>query len=114
MNSGQECALLENRAARKGAWNGIQLQGTPPCNRDAIGSLITLKTTNGTRRVETRNSQSYMAANDPRIILALEKGAPKAPPLEVRWSDGLREVFRELETQRYHLLVRGMGEKIEK
>ena len=114
VNSGQECALLENRAARKGSWIGIQLQGTAPCSRDASGSLITLKTTNGTRRVETRNSQSYMAAGDPRVILALDRGAAASPPVEIRWSDGLREVFRSLQAQRYHLLVRGHGEKIEK
>ena len=89
VNSGQECTLLENRAERKGSWIGIHLQGTAPCSRDATGSLITLKTGRGVRRVELRNSQSYMAASDPRVILALDKGTAKPPPVEVRWSDGL-------------------------
>ena len=66
----------------------------------------------GMRRVETRSSQSYMAANDPRVILALQKGATQAPPVEVRWSDGLREAFSELKAERYHLLIRGKGEKL--
>ena len=112
VNSGQECTLLENRAERKGSWIGIRLQGTPPCSRDATGSLITLKTSGGVRRVELRNSQSYMAASDPRMILALDKGAAKAPPVEVRWSDGLRELFNHLQAERYHLLVRGQGEQL--
>lgn len=112
VNSGQECTLLENRAERKGSWIGIRLQGTPPCSRDATGSLITLKTGGGVRRVELRNSQSYMAASDPRMILALDKGAAKAPPVEVRWSDGLRELFNNLQAERYHLLVRGQGEQL--
>jgi hypothetical protein len=112
VNSGQECTLLENRAERKGSWVGIRLQGTAPCSRDATGSLITLKTGGGVRRVELRNSQSYMAAGDPRVILALDKGAAKAPPVEVRWSDGLRELFSNLQAERYHLLVRGKGEKL--
>ena len=38
-----------------------------------------------------------MAANDPRMILAIEKGAATAPAIEVRWSDGLREVFPGLQ-----------------
>ena len=112
VNSGQECTLLENRAERKGSWIGIRLQGTAPCSRDATGSLITLKTSGGVRRVELRNSQSYMAASDPRVILALDKGTAKAPPVEVRWSDGLRELFNNLQAERYHLLVRGKGEKL--
>ena len=110
VNSGQECALLENRAERKGSWIGIRLQGTPPCSRDAAGSLITLKTSGGVRRVEVRSAQSYMAAGDPRVILSLDKGTAKAPPVEVRWSDGLRERFSNLQSERYHLLVRGKGE----
>jgi len=110
VNSGQECALLENRAERKGSWIGIRLQGTPPCSRDAAGSLITLKTGAGVRRVEVRSTQSYMAAGDPRVILSLDKGTAKAPPVEVRWSDGLRERFNNLQAERYHLLVRGKGE----
>ncbi len=110
VNSGQECALLENRAERKGSWIGIRLQGTPPCSRDATGSLITLKTGAGVRRVEVRSAQSYMAAGDPRVILSLDKGTAKAPPVEVRWSDGLRERFNNLQAERYHLLVRGKGE----
>ncbi|MEC9352666.1 MAG: ASPIC/UnbV domain-containing protein, partial [Planctomycetota bacterium] len=61
-----------------------------------------------------RNSQSYMAANDPRIDLSLDKGAATAPPVEVRWSDGLREVFSGLQAESYHLLVRTKGKKIEK
>ena len=112
VNSGQECTLLENRAERKGSWIGIRLQGTAPCSRDATGSLITLKAGGGVRRVELRNSQSYMAASDPRVILALDKGTAKAPPVEVRWSDGLRELFNNLQAERYHLLVRGQGEKL--
>ncbi len=112
VNSGQGCTLLENRAERKGSWIGIRLQGTAPCNRDATGSLITLKTGGGVRRVELRNSQSYMAASDPRVILALDKGTAKAPPVEVRWNDGLRELFNNLQAERYHLLVRGQGEKL--
>ncbi len=110
VNSGQECTLLENRAERKGSWIGIRLQGTPPCSRDAAGSLITLKTGAGVRRVEVRSTQSYMAAGDSRVILSLDKGATKAPPVEVRWSDGLRELFNNLQAERYHLLVRGKGE----
>ena len=110
VNSGQECALLENRAEREGNWVGIRLQGTPPCSRDATGSLITLKTAAGVRRVEVRSAQSYMAAGDPRVILSLDKGTAKAPPVEVRWSDGLRERFNNLQAERYHLLVRGKGE----
>lgn len=110
VNSGQECALLENRAERKGSWIGIRLQGTPPCSRDAAGSLITLKTGAGVRRVEVRSTQSYMAAGDSRVTLSLDKGATKAPPVEVRWSDGLRERFNNLQAERYHLLVRGKGE----
>ncbi len=110
VNSGQECTLLENRAERKGSWIGIRLQGTPPCSRDAAGSLITLKTGGGVRRVEVRSAQSYMAAGDPRVILSLDKGAAKAPPVEVCWSDGLRELFNNLQAERYHLLIRGKGE----
>jgi len=46
------------------------------------------------------------------VILALDKGTAKAPPVEVRWSDGLRELFNNLQAERYHLLVRGQGEQL--
>tara|TARA_B100000809_G_scaffold251429_1_gene284933 strand:- start:1192 stop:3072 length:1881 start_codon:yes stop_codon:yes gene_type:complete len=114
VNSGQECTLLENRAIRKGSWVGIRLQGNGPCSRDAVGSMVTVKTATGSRHVEARNSQGYMAANDPRMILSIEKGAATAPPIEVRWSDGLREAFPGLQAERYHLLVRTKGKKIGK
>jgi hypothetical protein len=76
--------------------------------------MVTVKTATGSRHVEARNSQGYMAANDPRVILSIDKGAATSPPIEVRWSDGLRETFPGLQAERYHLLVRTKGKKIGK
>jgi hypothetical protein len=109
VNSGQRYALLENRSADDGTrhWIGVDLRGGGPTSRDAFGSRVRFHTPRGVVEMETRAAQSYMASNDPRLLIGLGTEKPSPVKVEVTWADGLVETFDRLETDRYHRLTRG-------
>ncbi|MCZ6794935.1 MAG: CRTAC1 family protein [Planctomycetota bacterium] len=111
VNVGARCALLENRAADRKThhWLGLDLIGGGPANRDAYGARVTVTTPRGTVPLEVRSAASYLAANDSRLLVGLGPSNRPVPRVEVRWPDGLVEVFEGLAPDRYHTLQRGTG-----
>ena len=66
-------------------------------------------TTAAGRRVvmEIRSAASYLSANDARVVAGLGSAQEPVPRIEVRWPDGLVEVFEGLAVDCYHKLQRG-------
>jgi len=115
VNSGGRGVLLENVLPHGGPgtnhWVGLRLRGNGPANSNAYGSRIDLKVTGREVPVplEVRSAASYQSANDSRQIWGLGKDG-SAEWARVRWPDGLVEIFRTLERDKYNLLERGRGE----
>lgn len=105
-------ALLECQGAdrERAHWLGVSLESEPPF-ADAFGSRVTIVTAPGERTYEVRSAGSYLAANDPRIVVGLGTSSEPIDEVRVRWSDGLEETFRALSPDRYHRLVRGQGSR---
>ena len=98
--------LLMNRVPDAGRWLMLRVLGDH--GGDAIGATVTL--TVGDRRItrDVRTAYSYLAACDPRVHVGLG-GADHASDVTVRWPDGRREGFGDLEAQAIHTLRRGAG-----
>lgn len=102
-NNGGPARLLMNRSTAANHWIGLRVLG--PQGRDALGVRIAVERTPGNwlwRRVATDGS--YLAANDPRVLVGL--GAD-AGPVTVRalMAGGREQVWTGLATDRYHTLV---------
>ncbi len=117
-NSGPARVLINPRTPKR--WLGARLvlaqtPGSPP--RDALGAIATLRrgTTTWLRRHHADGG--YACSNDPRVSFGLGSGEVETPAsvtssessLEVRWPDGSRETFEDLELGRYHTLTQGTG-----
>jgi hypothetical protein len=113
VNSGGRSVLLENRSAgtRGNHWIGIALEGGGPSSLDAFGSRVRVEVLGRALEAQTRNSQSYQAANDRRLIFGLGAQGAAVERVRVRWPDGLEEEFTGLAADRYHRLVRGTGKR---
>jgi len=72
----------------------LRLVGTR-CNRDAIGSRVTLKARDYSRVLQVKGGGSYLSAHDPRKVVALPSDLA-SPQLEIRWADGSLSVIDEL------------------
>jgi hypothetical protein len=90
-------ALLRNdrESAVQKNWIRVQLIGTSS-NRDGIGSELKLTLPDGLTCVEQlKGGGSYLSAQDPQQILALN-GTGENAILEVRWPSGLRSEIKPL------------------
>jgi len=99
--------LYRNEAPRSGHWLIVRVLDSR-LHRDAIGARISL-TIDGRRitRTATRGF-SYLSSSDPRPHFGLGT-VSEVGPIEVRWLDGLVEVFDVPEVDRVWTLVRGSG-----
>lgn len=88
-------------------WLLVKLVGTSS-NRNAIGSRIRLITADGTQVQEVRGGGSYYAQNDLRAHFGLGE-ATRVERLEVRWPNGLEEVWVDVSADRILTLKEGTG-----
>ncbi|NKI36516.1 CRTAC1 family protein [Wenzhouxiangella sp. XN79A] len=101
--------LLRNVTPDEPHWIGIELRG-PDGQLDVLPARVERIGPDGAvaATVRARTDGSYASANDPRAVLGL--GPANAPvTLQVRWPNGQRERFADLEVDRYHVLIRGQG-----
>jgi hypothetical protein len=54
----------------------------------------------GRQIFDVSNSGSYLAANDPRLLVGL--GAAASAKVEIRWPSGKSQVLASLAADRYH------------
>jgi hypothetical protein len=102
-------ALLRNDGGNANHWLGITLRGATP------GSSITAKVTvtaGGKKRVFINQwATSYLSNNDPRLHIGLGKNA-MADIIEISWSDGKKEILRNIAADRYLTIQEGKGLQI--
>lgn len=95
--------LLRTDRAAERRWVGLQLHGRG-ANPGAIGARAWI-TAAGRRRVqEVRAGSGYLATSDPRLLFGLGDAA-WAEQLEVRWPDGRRCRWENLEAGLYHHVI---------
>ena len=95
--------VLRNDGAKGGAknrWLGISLVGSKS-NRNGIGARLTITDGAGKKQIfDANTSGSYLASNDPRIVVGLGAAAIMRT-VEVSWPSGIVQVVNEPQLDRY-------------
>jgi hypothetical protein len=90
--------LLRNLATEQNdhAWITLKMVGGGFVNRDAIGTRVTVVTSDGRRLTqEVKSGSSNGSGNDMRLHFGL--GDAAIDHLEIRWPDGLRQTVEDVE-----------------
>jgi enediyne biosynthesis protein E4 len=96
---------LDSPTAR--AWTQLKLVGTAS-NRSAIGARVRIVAGGATLVREVRGGGSYYSQNDLRVHAGLGEAA-SIDRVEVRWPNGVEEVWRDVPVRRIVTLVEGKG-----
>ncbi|NQU55376.1 MAG: CRTAC1 family protein [Bacteroidetes bacterium] len=100
-------ALLQNNGGNKNHWLGLMLKGKKgPAS--AIGAKV-MVTTGGKKRVFVNQwTTGYLSNSEPRIHIGL--GQQKSvDQIEINWSDGEKEIYKNISINKYHTIVQGSG-----
>ena len=99
--------LLRNDGGNSNHWLGLTLKGKDgPAS--AIGAKVTI-TAGGKKQVMVNQwATSYLANNDPRVHFGLGPDK-KIDLLEIRWSDGNKEAYKNIDPDRYITILEGTG-----
>jgi hypothetical protein len=101
--------VLRNDGAKTGAknhWLGLSLVGSKS-NRSGIGARVTVTDGAGKKQVfDANTSGSYLASNDPRIVVGLGAAA-SVRRVEVSWPSGTVQVVTEPQLDRYLVIDEG-------
>ena len=92
------------------SWLTVRLVGTKS-NRSSIGARLRATAGAATQVQEVRGGGSYYSQNDLRASFGLGS-ATKVDRLEVRWPNGLEEMWTDLEVNRIVTLKEGTGRPI--
>jgi len=99
--------LLRNDGGTGNHWLGLTLKG-----KDGPASAISAKvtvTTGGKKLVLVNQwATSYLSNNEPRLHVGLGS-QKKIDQLEINWSDGKKEVFKNIDCDRYLTIQQGTG-----
>jgi enediyne biosynthesis protein E4 len=100
-------SLIRNNDGNSNHWLGLTLKGKDgPAS--AIGAKVTL--TAGGKKIVMINqwATSYLSNNDPRMHFGLGQ-LKKIDYLEIRWSDGKKEMYNKIDSDRYIVITEGTG-----
>ena len=100
-------ALLRNDGGNLNHWLGLTLIGkNGPAS--AISAKVTV-TAGETKQVLINQwATSYLSANDPRLHIGLGKNK-KIDLLEIKWNDGEKELYKNIDADRYLIIRQGTG-----
>jgi enediyne biosynthesis protein E4 len=100
-------ALLRNDGGNSNHWLGLTLKGkNGPAS--AIGAKVTV-TAGGKKQVLVNQwATSYLSNNDPRLHIGLGQ-QKQIDLLEINWSDGKKEVYKNIICDRYLTILQGKG-----
>jgi hypothetical protein len=94
------------------SWVELKLVGTRS-NRSAIGARVRIVAGGATHVREVRGGGSYYAQNDLRVHAGLGEAA-RIDRVEVRWPNGLEEVWRNVPIRQIVTLTEGQGSEATK
>ena len=86
-------------------WVGFKLVGAHGSNRDAYGSVVTVRSHTMKWTRQCQPAGSYLSSSDPRVHFGL--GNEKLESVTVRWPDGRAQTWMNLPTGRYYTIVEG-------
>jgi enediyne biosynthesis protein E4 len=99
--------LLRNDGGNLNHWLGITLKGKDGSST-AIGAKVTVSAGGKKQVMVNQWATSYLANNDPRMHFGLGK-QKEIEQLEVLWSDGKKEIYKNISTDRYITIKEGTG-----
>lgn len=104
-------ALLRNVAESKNNWLSVKLVGDPARKtpKDAIGSVVFVKTGNLRQRFDVTSGAGYASQNSQIINVGLGD-ASKIDGVEIVWSNGQREKFPADKINSFVVFKQGSGE----
>lgn len=82
--------LLHNSVPQRGHW--FMARVVDEHGRDALGAIVEFTIGDRVHRRDVRTAYSYLAANDPRVLIGLGE-TTKVDEITVIWIDGTRERF---------------------
>jgi hypothetical protein len=99
--------LLRNNGGNRNHWMGLTLKGKDGPSSE-IGAKVTV-TSGGKKQVMINQwATSYLTNNDPRMHFGLGQ-QKKIDLLEIRWSDGKKEVYSNIDSDRYITILEDKG-----
>lgn len=99
-NNNGPAQVLHSRAA-PARWIGLDVR-TAMDGRSAIGATVTLSDGTAQRVRRVRRDGSYASSSDPRVVFA---ALAVTFSIEVRWPDGRSREFKNLASNRYHVIT---------
>jgi hypothetical protein len=96
-------AILMNRCEPDGEWIAFDLVGIVS-PRDAVGAIVTLKTSAGTQNRDWKGGGSYASTNARALHFGIPKDA-KIETVSIRWPSGLTQQIDEVEAGRVNRVV---------
>jgi enediyne biosynthesis protein E4 len=107
-NNADPPLLLHNSGAPGSHFVTFKLIGTKS-NRDAMGARLRLQAGGISQIREIAGGGSYLSQSDLRAHFGLGHAA-KADSLEIRWPNGLRQVFHDIAGDRFYIIEEGKSE----
>lgn len=97
--------LHNETASAVGHFVSLDLAGTKT-NHEGVGASVTI-VAGGRKQLRQRvGGGSYQSASDPRLHFGLGR-ANRIDRLEIRWPSGTRDVFRNLEADKFYRVTEG-------
>jgi len=107
-NNGDPPLLLHNGGGNGNHFLNFRLVGTKS-NRDAMGARIHVLAGGLSQIREIAGGGSYLSQSDLRAHFGVGK-ATKAETVEVKWPSGLRQVFHDVDADKFYQIQEGSGQ----
>lgn len=104
-NNGDPPLLLHNSGGNGNHFVNFRLVGTKS-NRDAMGARVRIVTGGLAQIREIAGGGSYLSQSDLRVNFGLGK-ATRVESVEIRWPNGLKQVFHDVEADKFYLVMEG-------
>ena len=104
-NNGDPPLLLHNSGGNGNHFLNFKLVGTKS-NRDAMGTRVHIVAGGLSQIREIEGGGSYLSQSDLRAHFGLGK-ATRAETLEISWPSGLRQVFHDVEADKFYRIEEG-------
>src|SRR5262249_42268759 len=90
--------VLHNDTAASNHWILLRLTGHKS-NRDAIGAVVKIVTTEGTQYATVTTGSSYLSSGDKRVHFGLGK-AKIIQTIEIRWPSAIVQLLKDVAVDR--------------
>jgi hypothetical protein len=97
--------LLHNSGGNGNHFLNLKLVGTKS-NRDSMGARVTVVARGISQIREIAGGGSYLSQSDLRASFGLGK-ATRSETVEIQWPSGLRQVFRNVEADKFYQIEEG-------